>query len=233
MRFDQKGDKQRMQFDVLAVIRETQDKIVSRLGGNFDVELAADQYQSILNNNIFYRQDMELAPGSYSVDLIVRDRLSGKMAARKEKLVLPVADSDFSTSAVVLSRLALPAKNSRGSGDVLSQGGVQIRPSPSREFRPADNLIIFFELYNAAASAETGKPLVRVTVTLMKDGKAAMRPIDYMLTDRLPDPVPHLPFAKYISLAKLPAGKYVAMIEAMDVVTHKLVTQQASFAIKQ
>jgi VWFA-related protein len=233
MKFDQKGDKQRMQFDVLVVVRESQDKILSRLGGNFDVEMAAEQYQAILNNNIFYRQDMELAPGSYSIELIVRDRLSGKMAARKEKLVLPVAGLDFSTSGVVLSRLALPSKNLRGSGDVLSQGGVQIRPSAGREFRPADNLIIFFELYNAAASAETGKPLVRVTVTLMKDGKAAMKPIDYMLTERLIDPVPHLTFAKYISLAKLPAGKYVAMIEAVDVVTHKLVTQQASFVVRQ
>ena len=233
VKFDRKGDKQRMQFDVLAVIRETEDKILSRLGGSFDVEIGAEQYQSILNNNIFYRQDMELAPGSYSIDLIVRDRLSGKMAARKEKLVLPFADAEFSTSSVVLSRLALPVKNAPGSGGVLTEGGVQIRPSPSREFRVADNLIIFFELYNAAKNAETGKPLVRVTVTLMKDDKAALRPIDYMLTETVAEPVPHMTFAKYISLAKLSAGRYVAMIEAMDVVTRKIVKQQASFVITQ
>jgi hypothetical protein len=38
-------------------------------------------------------------------------------------------------------------------------------------------------------------------------------------------------FAKYIRLAGLPAGKYVAMIEARDMVTGKLVKQQASFVI--
>jgi VWFA-related protein len=233
VKFEGKGDKQHMQFDVLAVIRETQDKILSRLGGSFDVELAAEQYQSILNNNIFYRQDMELAPGSYAIDLIVRDRLSGKMAARKERLVLPAPDSEFSASSVVLSRTALRATGSRGPGDVLGQEGVQIRPSPGREFRASDNLIIFFELYNAARSAETGKPLVRVSVTLMKDGKAAMKPIDYMLTETKAEPVPHLTFAKYISLAKLSAGKYAAMIEAVDVVTRRLVRRQASFVITQ
>jgi VWFA-related protein len=233
VKFERKGDKQRMQFDVLAVIRETQDKILSRLGGSFDVELAAEQYQSILNNNIFYRQDMELAPGSYSIDLIVRDRISGKMAARKEGLVLPVADAEFSASAVALSRIALRARNAGASGDVFSHDGVQIRPSPSREFRASDNLIIFFELYNAARGSETGKPLVRVTVTLMRDDKAAARPVDYMLTEEAAEPVTHLTFAKYISLAKLSPGKYVAMIEALDVVTRKLVRRKAPFVITQ
>jgi hypothetical protein len=151
-------------------------------------------------------------------------------------LILPAADAEFSTSAVVLSRLALAAKKepgSAGSSDVLSQAGVRIRPSPSREFSAADNLIIFFELYNAATSAETGKPLVRVTVTLKRDNTVAIKPIEYMLAETHSEPVPHMTFAKYISLAGLPAGKYVATIEARDMITRKLLTQQASFVITQ
>ena len=34
-----------------------------------------------------------------------------------------------------------------GSEDVFREGDVQIRPSPSREFSAADNLIIFFKPY--------------------------------------------------------------------------------------
>ncbi len=236
VKFDRKGDRQQMQLDVVGVIRETQDRVLSRLGGNFNVGLTAEQYQSIVNNNIFYRQDMELAPGTYDIDLIVRDRLSGKMAAKREKLVLPVADTEFSTTAVTLSRQAMPAQKRAGAiqpSDVFSQGGVQIRPSPGREFRVTDNLIIFFELYNAATSRETGKPLVRVTVTLVKDNKAATKPIDYVLTETGAEPVQHLTFAKYLSLTGLPTGKYTAMIEVKDMVTRKLVTQQASFMIIQ
>jgi VWFA-related protein len=235
--FDRKADKQQMQLDVLCVIRAAQDKILSRLGGSFSVALTREQYQSILDNNIFYRQDAELAPGTYSIDLIVRDRLSGKIAARREQLVLPVADAEFSATAVVLSRHAEPAKRQlaadrmTGAGDVFSEAGVQIRPSPSREFRLTDNLIIFFKLYNSAKAADTGKPLVRVTVTLINNSKVAIKPIDYDVTETLPEPVPHLTFAKYIRLAGLPAGKYVAMIEARDMVTGKLVKQQASFVI--
>jgi VWFA-related protein len=239
VKFDQKGNKQQLQLEFLGVIREKPDKVLSRLGGNFNVELTAEQYQSILTNNIFYRQDIELAPGEYDIDLIIRDRLSGKIAARKEKLVLPAADKEFSSSGVVLSRHVEQAQKSHAStataasGDVLSQAGIQIRPLPSRQFRGTDNLIIFFELYNAAASPQTGKPVVKVTVTLMKDGKAAIKPIDYMVTENLDEPAPRLTFAKYISLAGLPAGKYAAMIEARDMVTQKLVTQQAAFVITQ
>src|SRR6266700_3433595 len=199
VQFDQKGDKQRLQLEVLGVIRvEGEDKILSRLGGNFDVGLTAQQYESILNDKIFYRQDMQLYAGNYTVDLIVRDRLSGKVAAKREKLVLPANSSDFWATEPVLSRHAEPAKQIGGNADVLSEGNIQIRPSPSREFHASDNLIIFFRLYNAAPITETGKPLVRVTFTLMKDGKQAARPVDYQLSEVGIEPLPHLTFAKLV-----------------------------------
>ncbi len=232
VQFDRKGDKQRLQLEVLGVVRvEGEDRILSRLGGNFDVSLTPLQYESILNDKIFYRQDMQLYSGNYTVDLIVRDRLSGKVAARQEKLVLPDAGSDFWATEAVLSRHAEPQKQTARNGDVLSEGNVQIRPSPSREFHATDNLIIFFKLYNAAVGRETGKPLVRVTVTLMNDGKPAMRPFDYQLTESAIEPVLHLTFAKYVRLAGLPAGKYSAVIESRDIVQQKVLKQEAWFVI--
>src|SRR6266851_24919 len=232
VQFDRKGDKQRLQLEVLGVVRvEGEDRILSRLGGNFDVSLTPLQYESILNDKIFYRQDMQLYSGNYTVDLIVRDRLSGKVAARQEKLVLPDAGSDFWATEAVLSRHAESQKQTARNGDVLSEGNVQIRPSPSREFHSSDNLIIFFKLYNAAVARETGKPLVRVTVTLMKDGKPAMKPLDYQLTESAIEPVLHLTFARYVRLAGLPAGKYSAAIESRDIVQQKVLKQEAWFVI--
>jgi VWFA-related protein len=236
VKFDKKGDKQHLVFDFFGVIRESSDRIIARLGGGFDIALTAEQYSAILNNNIFYRQDAELYPGTYSIELIVRDKLSGKMAARRTTLVLPEANAEFSASAVVLSRHAVPSKTppgGSGAGDVLTEGQIQIRPFPSREFRVTDNLIIFFDLYDAAVNPDTGKRLVRVTVTLMKDSKQAMKPVDYVLTETVPQPVPRLPFAKFASLAGLTEGKYVAVIEALDMVAHKKITQEAPFVITQ
>jgi VWFA-related protein len=236
VKFDKKGDKQHLQFDFFGVVRESSNKIIARLGAGFDIALSDEQYRAILNNNIFCRQDAELDPGTYSFELIVRDKLTGKMAGRKATLVLPEANAEFSTSAVVLSRHAVSSKTQPGTSgqlDVLTEGQVQIRPLPSREFRVTDRLIIFFDLYNAATNPDTGKPLVRVTVTLMKDGKQAARPIDYVLTDPVSQPIPRLPFAKFASLAGLTSGKYVAVIEALDMTTHKKITQEAPFIITQ
>jgi hypothetical protein len=233
MQFDRRGNKRQVQFEVLGVVRQTPDKIVARLGGSFDITLTAEQYQAILNNNIFYRQDMELAPGTYSIELLFRDKLSKKMGGKKEALVLPEANADFSISGVVLSRQATKYASAAQAVDVLSQQGVQIRPFPSLQFRATENLIIFFELYNAAVNADLGKPLVRVTVTLLKDTGSVTKPMDYVLTETLTQPIPHLIFAKFISLAGLTPGNYTAAIEAKDTVTHKLVTQHVPFVIKQ
>ncbi|MGE0127912.1 MAG: VWA domain-containing protein [Blastocatellales bacterium] len=235
MKFDRKGDKHNVQFDVLGAIRDEAGKVIARLGSGFNIALTNEQHQRILQNNIFVRQDLELAPGAYNIELIFKDRLSGKVAAKKQKLALPAIDAEFSTSSVVLSRHAEPIKKTPGAAgpvDVFSQEGAQIRPSPSREFRATDNLIIFFEVYNAAINTEMGKPMARVTVRLLKDGKAAAMPQDYVLTETVAQPAPHMIFARFIKLAGLTPGQYTAMIETRDTVTKKLVTHQEPFIVR-
>lgn len=237
VKFERKDGKLSMQLEVIGVLKATPDKVLSRLGGNFDISLTAAQYQSILSNNIFYRQDLQLAPGDYTIDLIVRDRQSGKTTARRQQLVLPEPDSEFATTPVVLSRYVEPASAQTASSaefpDVFTHGKAQIRPSPRRQFQAADNLIMLLAVYNAANSTETGKPLVRITVRLMKDGKPATKPFDYVLTETQPQPVAHLTFAEYLRLAGLAAGRYTAMIEAKDMVTRKFVKHEAAFEIVQ
>lgn len=232
--FDARAGKRRLQLDVLGIVRsEGEEKILSRLGGSFNVELTSQQYESILNDKIFYRQDVELQAGNYNLDLMVKDRLSGNATARREKLVLPLAnDSAFSTSNATLSRHATSVLPSlTGSSDVFSVGNVQVRPSPSRQFRATDNLIILFRLYNAGSMPNTGKALVRVTVGLMRDGKLATKPFEFELTEFVKAPVPHLPFTKYVKLTGFTPGKYKAVIESRDMVQLKVVRQEAWFEI--
>jgi hypothetical protein len=71
-----------------------------------------------------------------------------------------------------------------------------------------------------------------VTVKLEKDGKVLAGPIDYKLTEIQAEPAPHLTFSKYIALSGLPTGKYTAEIEIRDMVSQKLLKQQASFVIQ-
>lgn len=236
VKFEQKGDKQWMHLDVVGLVRDARERILSRLGGNFDVGLTPAQYDSIVNNNIFYRQDLELPVGAYKLELVVRDRLSGKVAGKTEQFLLPQMDAGFMTSPVVLSRHVIPSVGTSSAadpGDVLSLGPVRIRPSPSHEFRADDNLIIFFQLYNASRNAETGTPLVRVTVRLKKNTKTAVGPVDYVLTDVITTPVPHLTFAKYISLKGLSPGDYRATIESHDMVTRQVSEHEIPFVILQ
>jgi VWFA-related protein len=235
VKFERKGDRRAMQLEVLGVLKGTSDKVLSRLGGNFDVDLTSDQYQAILNNNIYYRQDMVLTSGEYTLDLIVRDRQSGKISARREKFVLTEPDAEFAATPVLLSRYVeqaqLPKLGSDEPADVFVAGRTQIRPSPSRQFKASDNLIMFLNVYNAANSPDTGKPLVRVTVRLMKDGQPASKFFDYVLSDIENQPVPHLTLAEYIRLTGLAPGNYNATIDIKDMVTRKSVKQDAPFVI--
>ena len=235
VKFERKGDKQSMQLEVLGVLKQTPERVLSRLGGNFDVNLSENDYKQILANNIFYRQDLQLAPGDYTLDVIVRDKISGKTTARRQQIVLPEPDAEFATTPVVLSRYVEPASelppNPAELPDVFVHRKRLIRPSADRRFSVSDNLIMFLSVYNAANNTETGTPQVRVTVRLMKDGQPATKPLDYVLTDVQNQPVPHLQFAEFIRLASLAPGRYQLSIEAKDMVTRKFTKQDAPFEI--
>ena len=235
VKFERKGDKHSMQLEVLGVLKSAPDRMLSRLGGNFDVNLSENDYKRILTNSIFYRQDMQLAPGEYTLDLIVKDRQSGKTTARREQLVLPEPDAEFATTPVVLSNYVEPASelppDPAELPDVFVYRKSLIRPSADRQFRVTDNLIMFLAVYNAATSSETKTPLVRVTVRLLKDGQPVTKPFDFVLTEIHNQPVPHLKLAEYIKLANLAPGRYQAAIETKDMVTRKFTKQEASFEI--
>ena len=235
VKFERKGDKREMQLEVLGVLKTAPERVLSRLGGNFDVNLSAADYDLVLNNNIFYRQDLILASGEYTLDLIVKDKQSGKIAARREQFVLPEAEAEFAATPVVLSRYVEAASqlppNPADPPDVFVHARQVIRPSAARQFKPGDNLIMFLAVYNAANSPDTGKPLVRVTVRLMKDGQPATKFFDFVLTDVQERPVPHLTFAEYLRLANLAPGRYQATIEVKDMVTRKSSKQEAPFEI--
>lgn len=235
VKFERKGGKHSMQLEVLGVLKSPPERVLSRLGGNFDVNLSEHDYQRILTNAIFYRQDLHLAPGEYTLDVIVKDRQTGKTAARRAQFELPEPDSEFATTPVVLSRYVEAASelppDPAELPDVFVYRKRLIRPSAERQFRASDNLIMFLAVYNAAASPDTGTPLVRVTARLMKDGQPVTKPFDYVLTETQTVPVPHLKFAEYIRLADLEPGRYQAWIEVKDMVTRKFTRQEASFEI--
>ena len=90
---------------------------------------------------------------------------------------------------------------------------------------------MFGAVYNAANSPDTNKPLVRVTVRLLKDGQPATKFFDYVLTDIQPQPVPHLTFGEFIRLAGLAPGRLQALIETRTWSRRKFTKQEASFEI--
>ena len=219
-----------MRLEVLGIVKKDDaPKVLSRMGGSFDVRLDDEQFKAVEQNNIFFRQDIELEPGTYGFEIVVRDKLSGKIAARREQIVLPSDETGLAMSGVVLSRLALPADAATASGDILSAGGAHVRPSPSRAFRASDRLIVFFEAYGAREV--NGRANAKVTVTISRDGQPVMRPLAYALTDVVADPVPHLPFAKFVALRGLAPGAYTVTIETRDALSGAVVTRREPFEI--
>lgn len=228
VKVEKAGEVRHLVIDVLGAVRASQT-FVSRLGGVFDVRLDDAQLRSVQDNNIFFRQDVELDPGDYTLDLLVRDRLGGAVAGRRERIVLGPQTDELAMSGVVVSRTAVPGADPPD--DVLSTGGVHIRPSASHEFRATDRLIVFFELYNATVPQGAARANALVKLTVLKDGAPVTKPVAYELADVTAEPVPHCTFAKFLSLTGLAPGTYTAAIDARDLTSGHSVKRDVSFKI--
>ena len=76
------ADSNHLMVDFLAVARtETGQQVGQVTGKKIDVHATAEQLTSIKEKGISYRGALDLAPGEYSVRIVVRDGLSGRIGS--------------------------------------------------------------------------------------------------------------------------------------------------------
>src|SRR5207253_6448331 len=118
-----------------------------------------------------YQKAVALAPGTYRVDVIVRDITSGATGVRHQGFVVPKYDpAKLSTSTLVL------AVKLEGLGDLpavgmFTIGNVKVIPNVSGTFHRGSPVGLYMQIYNAGIDQTTLRPSVDVEYALLKDGK--------------------------------------------------------------
>lgn len=178
-----------------------------------------------------YQKAVALAPGTYKVDVIVRDVASGATGIRRLGFTVPKYDSQkLSTSTLVLATKLESIGDQPAVGQFVI-GQQKVIPNVSGIYRRGNPVGVYLQVYNAGIDQTTLRPSVDVEYVLLKDGKELGKQAEDWRG--MSDSGQRLTLAKLIDTQRLANGDYELAIRIHDRVSGQALTPSAKFSVVQ
>ncbi|MGH9930925.1 MAG: GWxTD domain-containing protein [Pyrinomonadaceae bacterium] len=178
-----------------------------------------------------YQKAVALAPGTYKVDVIVRDVASGATGVRHIALPVPKYDPQkLSTSTLVLAAKLESLVDQPAVGQFVI-GQTKVIPNVSGIYRRGAPVGVYMQVYNAGIDQTTLRPSVDVEYALLKDGKELGKQAEDWRG--LSDSGQRLTLARLIDTRQLAAGEYELTIRIRDRVSGQSLAPSAKFTVLQ
>jgi GWxTD domain-containing protein len=178
-----------------------------------------------------YQKAIALTPGTYKVDVVVRDVVTGNRGIVNQGFTVPrYDDKKLSTSTMVLAS-KLRSTNERDVGGMFVIGGAKVIPNIAASYRQGQEVGVYLQVYNAGIDQTTLRPAVDVEYILTKGGKEIFRqPEDW---SGLSDSGQRLTLARLLPTDRLALGEYEIKITTKDRVGGQAIENKSKFTITQ
>ncbi len=180
-----------------------------------------------------YQKAIALTPGTYKVDVIVRDVGTGNRGVRSIGFTVPrYNDSTLDTSTLILaSTLRSTTEKDIGASFVI--GGAKVIPNLSGVYRKGQEVGVYLQVYNAKIDQTTLRPAVDVEYILTKGGKEVFKQKEDW--QGLSDAGQRLTLARLLPTSQMSLGDYELKIKIRDNVGDKpqSIEQTAKFTVSQ
>src|SRR3989441_453793 len=178
-----------------------------------------------------YQKALPLPPGTYKVDVIVRDITSGATGVRHVGFTVPRYDPQkLSTSTLVLAAKLESLADQPAVGQFVI-GQAKVIPNVSGIYHRGAPLGIYMQIYNAGVDQTTLRPSVDVEYALIKNGKDLGKQTEDWTG--MGNSGQRLTLARLVDTRSLPVGDYEIQIRIRDRVTGQQLSPSAKFSIVQ
>jgi len=174
----------------------------------------SDELSSLQDRKSIYQKAIALSPGTYMVDVVVRDVMSGNKGVRSLPVLVPrYDDKKLSTSTMILTS-KLRSTTERDLGGMFIIGVAKVVPNVSGVFHQGEEVGVYMQVYNSEIDQTTLRPAVDVQYILVKDGKEILRqPEDW---SGLSDSGQRLTLARLLPTTLLSPGDYELKVQVKD-----------------
>lgn len=171
-----------------------------------------------------YQKAVALTPGTYKVDVVVRDVESGNRGIVNMGFTVPrYDDKKLSTSSLILAS-KLRATNERDIGAQFVIGSAKVIPNLSGSYKQGQEVGVYLQVYNAGIDQTTLRPAVDVEYILKKDGKEIMRQAEDW--SGLSDSGQRLTLARLLPTDRMTLGDYELNIFIKDRVSGQVLKDE-------
>jgi hypothetical protein len=178
-----------------------------------------------------YQKAVPLLPGTYKVDVIVRDTTSGATGIRHVGFTVPKYDpAKLSTSTLILAAKLESLADQPAVGQFVI-GQTKVIPNVSGSYRRGQAVGVYMQVYNAGIDQTTLRPSVDVEYALLRDGKEIVKQAEDW--SGMSDSGQRLTLARLIDTNGLTPGEYQVSIRIRDRVSGQTLSPSEKFTLVQ
>ncbi|MGD0012899.1 MAG: GWxTD domain-containing protein [Bryobacteraceae bacterium] len=233
LQFQNKEGVSRATVNMYARITSMSRRVVNVWEEPVVIEAPTEMLAAQSGRSSVYSHSVYLAPGTYRLNVVVKDVVAGTMNNYEVALRVPrFPDDALSISSIMLADLIerVPTR-SIGTGQFVI-GDSKVRPRVTEAFRRDERMGIYFQLYNFQPDQRTQRPNGEIQYEILRNGS------DQAVLNFRED-VNEMPGAsarqvtveKLLPLARLEPGEYTLRMKVTDRNRNQVLTPSAAFRV--
>ena len=229
--FQDSGGLQQARMNIFGRITS----VAGRRAGIFEdpviTTATAEELSEAKDRKSAYQKAVPLSPGTYKIDVIVRDVTSGATGIKHMGFTVPKYDqAKLSTSTLVLAA-KLESLNDQPAVGQFVIGQTKVIPNVAGVYHRGQPVGVYMQIYNAGIDQTTLRPSIDVEYALLKDGKEVGKQAEDW--KGMSDSGQRLTLARLIDTRALPVGEYELAIRVRDRVTGQTLSPSQKFNVVQ
>jgi GWxTD domain-containing protein len=233
LQFQQKDNVGKAMVNMYARITSMARRVVNVWEEPVVIETPVELLEQASKRSSIYQHSVFLAPGTYRLNVVVKDMVGGTMNNYEVALHVPRFEEDkLASSSLILADLIekVPTRNI-GAGQFVI-GDSKVRPRVTEAFRRDEKMGIYFQLYNLGSDEKTHKPAGDIEYEVVKNG--SNQQIFNFAEDigAMPGAASQqMTVEKLLPLKNLEPGQYTLKMKVTDKIRNQTLTPSAVFTV--
>ena len=233
LQFQQKEGVQRATVNMYGRITSMSRRVVNVFEEPVVIETPSEMLEAAVKRSSIYQQRVPLAPGTYRLNVVVKDVVGGTMNNYETALHVPRFEEEkLTSSSLILADLIekVPTRNI-GTGQFVI-GASKVRPRVTDTFRRDERLGIYVQLYNFGPDEKTQKPNGTIEYEIIKNG-SNQKVFEYTEeVTAIPDAsAQQVTVERLLPLKGLEPGQYTLKLKVTDKNRNQVLTPAATFTV--
>ena len=245
--FKRKGSKSATELDFAAEVRDSRGHAAASVRDTIPLRLDQETAGEVERKQIQYDTGFSLAPGKYTVRLVARENGEGKIGTFETAFTVPdlASGNALRLSSVILSNQRAPAKQQiaaaqkdkklQAENALIDETGNKLVPNVTRVFRPGQNLLVFFEVYDPAIQSSLPRngrvASISATVALYQGDRQVMESPSVRVNRLSPKGAGVLPVWLQAGLKDIKPGQYTCQVNVIDELGRKFAFPRTAIAV--